>query len=81
MAVDAVAWNFSVMGEASANIPEEVRQRHPQVPWRKMRAMRNFLAHVYFGISPSVVWRTATEDLAPTAELLRDLLAKEGLAG
>jgi uncharacterized protein with HEPN domain len=33
-------------------------QAHPEVPWRRMRGMRNRIAHGYFDINLEVVWET-----------------------
>ncbi len=35
----------------------------PQIPWRKMKAMRNIAAHEYFGLDLATVWQTATADV------------------
>ena len=45
MIVDAVIRNFSVIGEAAKNIPEAIRAKYPDVPWRAIGAFRNLLAH------------------------------------
>jgi uncharacterized protein with HEPN domain len=77
LVVDAVERNFAVIGEAANAIPEELRARHPEVPWSLMRRMRNVLVHVFFGVSPHIVWETARNDLAPTAVLLEAMLSDE----
>ncbi len=41
--VDAVIRNFIVMGEAAKNIPAEVRQLHPEIPWRDMAGLRDMV--------------------------------------
>jgi len=77
---DAVIRNFTVIGEAAARVPEEVRASHTDIPWSKMVGMRNFLVHEYFGISVAVLWNTATSDLpdikAPLQKLLKASAAK-----
>lgn len=69
---DAVLYNFVIIGEAAIRVPPEIQRRHPAVPWRDIRAMRNFVAHVYHGVSDAVVWATIGKDLP----LLRPALAK-----
>jgi len=68
----AVLANFAIMGEAVAQVPEEVRARHPAIAWRQIRDMRNLVVHVYFAIEPGIVWDTIQTDLP---ELRRQLLA------
>lgn len=75
-AVDVVAYRLGMIGEHCKRLPQEVRDRHPDVPWRAMVGLRNIVAHAYDTISPAIVWRTATHDLDPVramaeAELLR----------
>jgi uncharacterized protein with HEPN domain len=56
---DAVVRNLEVIGEAAKNLPEEVLVRAPAVEWRKIRGMRDILAHGYFSLDAKVVWDTA----------------------
>ena len=54
---------LEVIGEAARGISADFRQRHPQLPWKKMIGMRDRLAHGYFDINLDVVWQTVTVDL------------------
>lgn len=73
--VDAVVRNFEVLGEAARHVPIEIQTSHPNLPWSKIRGMRNLLTHEYFGISDSILWTTATIDLKPLLPLLKTILA------
>lgn len=75
--VDAVLWNFIVVGEAARHIPGDVEARHMEVPWHRMRGLRNVLVHEYFGISLTTVWETAQHDLPPLVPQLRRVLEEE----
>lgn len=75
--VKAVLANFSIMGEATAYIPEERLATHPEIPWVKVRAMRNIMVHVYFGIDLQIVWETIHQDLLPMEAALRDMLDRK----
>ena len=63
--VDAVVRNFIVIGEASRQMPEDVRRHAADVPWRLMADMRDFAVHRYWGVDTSVLWRTIRDDLPP----------------
>ena len=73
-AMYAVIRAFEIIGEASRQIPEDVRTANPEVPWREMAGMRNKLTHEYFGVNTEVVWRTVQEDLPVIIRALRKLL-------
>jgi len=77
LVTDAVERNFAVIGEAMIYVPEEVRDRHPEVAWREMRKMRNLVTQVYHAVDQRIVWTTIRQDLQPTADQLRKLLDDE----
>jgi len=68
--VDAVLMNFAILGEAVKHIPEEVKQRYPDVPWKKMAGMRDKLVHEYFGVQLDVIWETIKKDLPQVKPLV-----------
>ena len=51
-AVYAVIRALEIIGEAARQIPEDLRQLNPDIPWREIAAMRNKLTHEYFGEIP-----------------------------
>ena len=75
--IDAVERNFEIIGEAVANLPGEVLARYPEIPWSKMRGLRNILAHEYFGVDVSIIWQTAQEDLPPLRPQLQRILLED----
>ena len=72
--VDAVVRNMIVIGEAAANVPDEIADSYPEVPWHVMSAFRNVVVHVYFGVDEEVLWDTLQNDLPPLVPLLRRIL-------
>jgi uncharacterized protein with HEPN domain len=72
--VDAVIRNMEIIGEAAGLIPLEVQEKFPEITWLEMRAMRNIIAHEYFGVSLPIIWRTIEQDLTPLAAGLNKLL-------
>jgi uncharacterized protein with HEPN domain len=57
----AVMRKFEIIGEAAKQIPDDIRQSYPQVPWKEMAGMRDKLVHFYFGIDYRLVWQTIKE--------------------
>lgn len=78
--VDAVMHRIGVIGEAVSGVPDDVKSRHPAIPWRDIRSMRNVLTHAYFGVDLGRVWDVVQGDLDLLADQLRQLLAAEGEA-
>ena len=70
MAYDATLRNLEVLGEAAKNIPEEVRQRQPDVDWRGLAGLRDVLAHAYFALDDPTLWRIVQVDIPRVIELL-----------
>lgn len=70
----AVMANFAIVGEAAGHIPETIAQQYPTVPWSIMRAMRNRMVHVYFSVSPFVLWDTVQQDLPVLRTSLQQML-------
>lgn len=71
---DATIRNLEVLGEAAARVPEEVRQAHPEIPWRQIVATRNVLIHGYIGIDDDVLWSIVQDDVPGLLDSLRTLL-------
>lgn len=60
---DAVIRRIEVIGEAVKNILDEIKQKYPNVPWRKIVGMRDILVHGYFGVDLELTWKVAKEDI------------------
>ena len=74
MAVDAVIRNLEVIGEASKNIPEEIRNKYSQVPWKKMIGLRNLVSHEYFGIDYENIWEIVKKNIPSTKTDIEEML-------
>ncbi len=59
----AVRKSIEIIGEAVKFIPQEIRDKNPQVPWKAIAGMRDMLVHEYWGIDINVVWETIQESL------------------
>jgi uncharacterized protein with HEPN domain len=73
----AVVQKLAVIGEAAARVSEELKTRHPQIPWQQIVAFRNILVHAYFGIDWDVVWRAARNRCPVLREQIAEILAAE----
>ncbi|NMF83254.1 DUF86 domain-containing protein [Nodosilinea sp. P-1105] len=71
---ESIVYQFIVIGEASANIPDNIKALAPDLPWRQMSDMRNMMAHEYFRVNLAIVWETAQNNLPALVEPLKKLL-------
>ena len=74
LAQTAVIRWVEIIGEATRGLTEELRQAHPEVPWRQMVAMRNVLIHGYLDIDVDLVWSVAQNDLPKLGAQVRAIV-------
>jgi uncharacterized protein with HEPN domain len=63
MPLFAIIRCLEVISEASRRLSDELKARHPQIPWREMAAAGNFYRHNYEDVLPRRVWKTLHEEL------------------
>lgn len=75
--IDAVIRNFEIIGEATKNLPKEVKDKYPDTPWEEMYRLRNRISHEYFGIDYQIIWRIATDYLPQNLRQIKEILVIE----
>ena len=53
---DAIIRRLEIIGEASNQVPEEITERHSEIPWRQIIGFRNIAIHEYFRVDLHLVW-------------------------
>ena len=72
---DAVVRRIEIIGEAAVHLSDTTRQTIPDLPFRKMRGMRNIVAHDYANVDLKVVWEVATIHVPEVCKVLEKFFA------
>lgn len=73
---DAILYNLVVIGEAVNALSEDVTAKAPQIPWRDVVGLRNFLAHEYFDIDPELIAQVINVQLHELRDVVTSLLGE-----
>ena len=74
---NSVLLKLVVIGEASARISPELRERYNEIPWKAIIGLRNIAVHAYFSIVWKIVWNTATNDLSMLRKQAQNILESD----
>ena len=75
--IDAVIRNLEIIGEASRNIPHEIRDEHPEIKWRGIICLRSILIHVYYSLTLKIIWDIIQNELPVLYEQIKQVLVKK----
>ena len=67
---------LDIVSEASRHIPEAMKATEPEIPWRRIADIGNWLRHVYDRVDPELLWHIHEKDLDPLEEAIKRLARK-----
>ena len=73
----AVVRSLEIIGEACKKIPDDVKQKWPDVSWKNMAGMRDRLIHDYMGINYSIVWDVVRNKIPEPETQIAAAIAQE----
>jgi hypothetical protein len=74
MLIEAVERNFEIIGEALGHVPEDVRTRFKEIPFREIVGLRNILIHNYLGVDYEILWGVIKKRLPDLKSALESAL-------
>ncbi|NLB50155.1 MAG: DUF86 domain-containing protein [Clostridiaceae bacterium] len=74
MMVEACVFNLSQIGELVNKLEKTFLTRHQDIPWFKVRGLRNRIVHDYEGVNLILIWEIIENDLSSLKEQLLELL-------
>ncbi|OYX58547.1 MAG: hypothetical protein B7Y86_02345 [Brevundimonas subvibrioides] len=72
----AVTRCLEVISEATRRLPDDLKARHPDLPWRDIADAGNFYRHEYDSVAADFVYQTTTRDLTAILMMARSELAR-----
>ena len=73
----AVTRCLEIISEASRRLPNELKDRHPEVPWKNMAGAGNVYRHDYEDVAAKLVWDTVNLALPPLREVVAVEIASD----
>ena len=73
--VFAVTRCLEIVSEASRRLPQALRDRHKELPWREIMDAGNVYRHRYDNVEEQMVWDTVHRDLPPVLTVVESELA------
>jgi uncharacterized protein with HEPN domain len=71
---DAVIWNFEIIGEASKQLSDEAKAKHPEIAWPDIARFRDVLIHHYMGVDLKRVWNVVERHLPALRKAVDEFL-------
>ena len=67
---------LTIIGEAASKVSNAIRDRHVEVPWKAIIAMRNIVVHQYFAIDWAIIWDASSVDTPKLRQQISNIISQ-----
>lgn len=71
---DATVRRIEIIGEAVKNISNDLKNKHPEVEWKKIASSRDRMIHAYFSVDLDIVWDIAKKHMPLLKKQIQTIL-------
>ncbi len=71
---DAVMRRLEIIGEAVKNLPNDLKDKYPTIPWKQIAGMRDVLIHEYAGVQLERVWKVVIDDIPELKNTIQQII-------
>jgi len=76
LVIDGVIRNLEVIGEASKQVPSDIKKEFKDIEWKKISGLRDILIHAYFGVDIQIIWDVTQNNVPLLKKNLQTYLRK-----
>lgn len=68
---------LEIIGEAVGRISPPFREKNPEIPWDRIKAMRNRMIHRHDDVDMTIIWDTVQESIPQLLAMIEPLVPPE----
>jgi len=73
---DAAIRQLEIVGEATKRLSNHLKERNPDIPWRRIAGLRDILIHNYMGVDLNAVWEITQKDVPRLKQRVEEILSE-----
>ena len=74
LVIDGIIRNLEIIGEAIKEIPQETKDKYPDIDWKRIIGLRDIVAHRYFGIDTEIIWDIIKNKISELKKCVKEIL-------